>query len=257
MADVVLQYSSGTIPRVRSDDGILLTAHPVDTRFTAAAFDASGRRVVVTDSAGAVATFDLVAGRYQLGTPLGAVPSLVQVSHVRNDEVHVVMTDGSVRCINTATGGVVATLTGHQGPIHSISQSSDGLVLLTASTDSAIIWGADDWTRKRSLGAAAGVTCALIVAQPQQLVVGFGDDSVLVYSADDYHVIARLRLPDAEAGAGVHQVRSLSHDTSMLVESPTLPIPVSALIWCRSLRVPTAGCSLQALQTAASTAGTS
>lgn len=126
------------------------------------------------------------------------------------------MADGTVRCFNLAMGEVVALLTGHEAAPHSLSQSGDGSVILTASRDSAIIWSSLEWTRKRSLGATAGVACAAFVHDPGQLVVAFGDDSVLVYSADDYHVVARLRLPEAEAGAGIAQV-STSIDGSLLV----------------------------------------
>lgn len=219
MADIVLRHALGTVPAVRSEDGLVLTVRaPPESgaRLTAAAFDATSSRLVLGDSSGSIAVIDLDAGRYKVGAPLGASPTLLQVSRARPAEVHAAMADGTVRCFDTITGEVVALLTGHEGAPHSVSQSGDGHVLLTASHDSAIIWSTDEWTRKRSLGATAGVACAAFVHEPGLLVVAFGDDSVLVYSADDYRVVARLRLPEAEAGAGVAQVAT-STDGALLV----------------------------------------
>ena len=219
MADVVLQYAAGIISTVPTDDGLVLTirAPPEGgARLTAAAFDSTSTRLVVGDAVGALAVLDLAARRYKVGKPLGASPTLLQFSRARPTELHSAMGDGAVQCFDSATGEVVALLTGHEGAPHSVSQSADGRVLLTASRDSAIIWSTDEWTRKRSLGATAGVACATFVHDPAQLVVAFGDDSVLVYSADDYHVLARLRLPEAEVGAGIVQVAT-SADGTLLV----------------------------------------
>lgn len=219
MADIVLQYAAGIISTVPTDDGLVLTirAPPEGgARLTAAAFDSTSTRLVVSDAVGALAVLDLAARRYKVGKPLGASPTLLQFSRARPTELHSAMGDGAVQCFDSATGEVVALLTGHEGAPHSLSQSADGRVLLTASRDSAIIWSTDEWTRKRSLGATAGVACATFVHDPAQLVVAFGDDSVLVYSADDYHVLARLRLPEAEVGAGIVQVAT-SADGTLLV----------------------------------------
>ena len=85
------------------------------------------------------------------------------------------------------------------------------------SEDAALLWSTDDWSRRRALSLLdkSGVAAATVVPGPaggggggggddgSSLVVAFRDDSVLVWALPGFGVQARLRLPEAEAGAGL------------------------------------------------------
>ena len=62
-----------------------------------------------------------------------------------------------MRCFSSESGELLASLSGHKHPVHSLTFDPTGRLLLSASVDAALIWTVDDWSRLRTLGCGAGI----------------------------------------------------------------------------------------------------
>ena len=185
--------------------------------FTAIAVDGQGQRVLTSDGAGALVLYDFVQQGYRRVQNMGLPATRIAFhTHDPGRALVALAGEGSVRVYDLDSGEVVATLAGHKQEVFSISQSPDGSTVLCASADVALLWGTDTWDRRRALSYPSGLTGAACAASVPLLALAFSNESVVVWDLVTYAVVAKLRLPVAEAGARLTSL-SLAEDGSLAV----------------------------------------
>lgn len=231
MAEVYLASRPGELPcNEVFEDGSIVVVHnqPVSrtadprspsaarTAFSTVAVDPLGERVLTSDRHGNLVLLDLNQQQYRRVRNMTIEATQALFSVADESSIFTTMTDSSVRCYSIVTGNMITTLQGHKSDICSIAQNGDGSLLLTASADVALLWSTKDWTRKRSLGALPGIAHATFAPAAGYLALAFKDDSIVVWESSTYEVVARLRLTDPEAGAGLKYI-SCADDGSLVV----------------------------------------
>jgi hypothetical protein len=256
MSDVYLLTSRpGELPcDTVFEDGVIVTLYNqptsrlVDPRsplavrspFTAVSVDNSGERIALCDRAGNLILLDLTNQMYRRVRNMSVEATLLSFSLLDQDGIYAVLADSTIRCYNSENGDMQCSLSGHRSEITSLSQSSDGKLLLTASNDRILLWDiippsrpdslsptssssstrvssnvSPSFKRKNMLDAASGVVHAVIAARPGLLAAAFGDDSIVVWRYDDFSVVAKLSLTEPEVGAGLRYI-SIADDGSIL-----------------------------------------
>ena len=111
---------------------------------------------------------------------------------------------------NTTTGSIapqppvvqiaapIARLTGHTGPVTSLSYSDDGTAILTASKDATVkIWTASSATLKRTIEMDDGPATAMAVSS-NRLLTGHANGNVVLWDWERAERIAAYKRNDAE-----------------------------------------------------------
>lgn len=283
MGDVYMGVSTaGSLPaNVVFEDGTICTVHNRPgggrgaVKFSALAVDASGERVLTSDVQGVLTLHDLAQQGYRRVRDMRVAATRLAFC-VRDGGLAIaVLADATIRVYDLDSGDVVATLGGHKGDVLAVAQTADGGTLLTASADVALLWSTADWSRKRALGYAAGVAGAATAAAAPLVGLAFRNDTVCVWDAVTFALVAKLRLPEAEAGAGLCSL-ALADDgslalaagsngcvyvwdlpTSALVRIVDAPPPARAVLQVGVVSAATAAAQASALLAASTLAGSS
>ena len=149
MSDVYLLTSRpGELPcDTVFEDGVIVTLYnqptsrladprsPLAVRspFTAMSVDNSGERIAICDRAGNLILLDLTNQMYRRVRNMSVEATLLSFSLLDQDGIYAVLADSTIRCYNSENGDMQCSLSGHRSEITSLSQSSDGKLLLTAS----------------------------------------------------------------------------------------------------------------------------
>jgi hypothetical protein len=223
MADVILDPSgSGALPCAAVfENGVIVSVHnhapssrraegsppAVRVPFTALAVDGAGSRALTCDAEGSLVLYDLLQQGYRRVVRMGAPAHLLLFDAGDPGRCFAALGDGTARVYDLDSGEALAILAGHRGAIFSLCQSADGGTVLTASADVALLWEVGGaWARRRALSYATGIAGAAMAAGAPLLALAFKNDSVIVWDLASYAVVAKLRLPEAEAGAGLRCV---------------------------------------------------
>lgn len=233
MGDVFLTSKPGSLPtNVVYEDGSIVVVHntPVRTgsttnnafsgrvEFCAVAVHSTGDLVATSDRAGNLVLYDLVSQAFRRVRNTTLPASHLCLSAGVERLLYAVMPDSTVRVYHVDSGDMIASLDGHKGDVGAVSQSSDGQTLLTVSSDAAVLWDVSPQqvARKRSMGGTqTGIAHACIASAAGLLVLAFRDDSIIIWDMQTYEVLAKLRLAEPEAGAGL-QTMHVAEDGSLL-----------------------------------------
>jgi hypothetical protein len=230
MSEVQIDARSGALPcNAVFEDGSIVcvqnggaASRAGDARapplgFSALAVDAAGQRVLTSDAQGHLVLYDFVQQGYRrvqaMGVPAVAIAFL---SHDPGRALVAPAGEGAVRVYDLDSGDVVAVLAGHRQDVLALAQSPDGATVLCASADVALLWSTADWSRRRALSYPSGIAGAACAASVPLLALAFCNDSVVVWDLVTYAVVAKLRLPEAEAGARLCSL-ALADDGSLAV----------------------------------------
>ena len=135
--------------------------------------------------------------RYALIRHIGVPALACAFNPKQKTELLISCQDSLIRCLDIETQTLVSTLKGHESPPFSISFQKHGHLVLTAASDSVILWDTRDWTRFRTLNAGPGAQHAMFTGEKSRLIaVLFRDNAVMVWNLDSFQVKCRLALPD-------------------------------------------------------------
>ena len=228
MGDVFLEPTAGSLPsNTVFEDGSIVCVHSrappsrsgaraSRSPFTAVCVDAPGERILTSDATGSLVLYDLTRQAYRRVRAMGLAASAVAFNTAEASQAIAAFRDGSARVYDLDSGDVIAELSGHKGEIMTLGQTPDGALFLTASDDVAMLWSTVDWSRKRCLAYPHGIAGATIAAGAPLLALSFKNDTVIVWDVLTYAVVAKLRLPEAEAGATLGPL-ALADDGSLAV----------------------------------------
>lgn len=207
-------------PSTSSADGLLTVIGNTKRRqqrvaFASAAFSARGDAFSTVDELGAVVVYHVLRNGFVKlkGSKLGGGGgSAVAFVHYRPTSGSVVVAyrdrKKSVVCLDTHKGEEVAALADeHRHPVFAVSVHPSRPLLLTVSTDCAVLWDSERWTKIRVLGGSGGsfaVGAAQFAAGGRLVAALFRDDSILLWDTDTFAMRGRLTLPPHEGA-----VRSL------------------------------------------------
>lgn len=169
-------------------------------RFLQAGFDASGDRFIVGDHQGHIYVFHLHRNRFQLVQKLGIPCTAVAFTLRRKTEYLVALSDCSLKCYDTDTGEMVAWMKGHQTPVHSLSVHASGRYALTTSSDTALLWDLDTFTRKRKLNVKDDVNIVKVFFLPlsNTIMTCFQDDTMFAWESDTLQCKYQLPIPPGD-----------------------------------------------------------
>ena len=158
------------------------------------AISPDGKHIAISDKFNVVRIFDAALGPPALGRLGQESASLIPfVSRGQSDFVDL-LSDKIAGLLDRSTEKVVATLTGHDGPITSIAFSRDGTRIVTGSADkTARIWDAD---LGRELVAVRGhqgpVWSAQLSSDGSRVVTGSTDGTARIWDASSGGEITKI-----------------------------------------------------------------
>ncbi|XP_072051869.1 TBC1 domain family member 31-like [Amphiura filiformis] len=169
-------------------------------RFLQVSFDVSGDRFVAGDHHGNIYVFDIGRNRFQLVQKAGSPCTSLAFTLRRKTEFLVALSDYSLKCYDIENKELVAWMKGHATAIHSISIHASGRYALTTSSDTALLWDLDTFTRKRKLNIKEDVGIAKVFFLPlsNTIITCFRDDSIFAWESDTLQCKYQLPIPPGE-----------------------------------------------------------
>jgi WD40 repeat protein len=163
------------------------------------AFTATGT-TVATGAGGSVRLWDLPGGRF-VRAMRGGKPACALAFAPDSSTMAACGVDGSTRLWDVGTGGQIATLTGHVGPVRAAAFAPGGTVLATGGDDgSTRLWNAESREPIATLVAAPAGGWAAVMPDGRYKLSGDGPRSMMWLAAG----LRRFDIGDLDAVGGHH-----------------------------------------------------
>jgi WD40 repeat protein len=168
-------------------------APPTGTVFCAIAFSDRGDTLFGATTSGALYAFYLARNKFDM-VELGSCVLAIASSKHRDGEVLLGLSNGSAVCVQMRTQTRVCSLNDHSGPVNHVDFECHGNLALTGSSDSVILWNADNWTRLRTLGGHSSVLQAgFYGAGFSECVALLSNSHIFMWDLQHYQMKADLR----------------------------------------------------------------
>eukprot|EP00736_Rhodelphis_marinus_P006675 Rmarinus@m.190 len=189
-------------PRVMPDGlvSVFQIDQPGATQFVASTLNESGDRLASVDSRGRVFVFSISSNRFaQISRASCAGTAIMYPTASRGPRPHrdlyVGFEDGVIRCFNTDSGKVDATLRGHSSAVCRLASHPGGGRLLSVASDSVTVWSLHDFSKVRSMGGDA-VSFRDAVFLPQGHIATLSSsDKISIWDGVSFSCIDSLSLP--------------------------------------------------------------
>lgn len=213
-------------PVARPKDGFLLsisntkvglTAQGRHMQFLRVAFGCHGNWFVGGDQQGNIYHFSIEVNRFRVVYKSGLSCTALVCNSLRPNEIAAAFSDYTIRCIDTDTGEVVATLGGHDASIKSLSLDTSGRLLLAVSSKDSVLWDLNSFSRFKTLngGQEIGVQDVFFLPFSSAIVTCFKDDSIHVWEVDTLEY--KYLLPTTPGPSPHYRAFAASQDGNMLV----------------------------------------
>ena len=175
--------------------------------FTAVAFSKQLPQFAAIDQRGNLYLFDLESGKFELLARIGISGTALEFGRFRSHEIYVGLSDTSIQSYNTISQQVPMKLNGHgkSFPCLHLSSHPKKPYLLSAASNSIIMWETNDWKRKRVLSGVKGLTVIQGLFDPtgDMIVALFDDATIVMWNLDTFSVTWKIDLKDSFDRAGV------------------------------------------------------
>jgi hypothetical protein len=140
----------------------------------------------------------------------------VTFSSTRAAEVYIALADGSIECMHTETKALLAVLRGHRHAVRSMACHGSQALMVSASTDTALLWSTDTFTRLRALGTPGRTLQQALFVPSGQHLLTCCERNVTLWDTSTFTACATYRVP-AERDALKLRTVAVSDDSSLCV----------------------------------------